>query len=529
MNVLLCSAYYRDVHDVISGRSTWENLGIRYLASATSALDGVDVTLHDHHLYCRTNDQAMEMYAALPSQQVVGVSVLAHSLDVGLDLVRRIHQRTPQAKIVLGGFGATFWRDKILQTEPAVTAVFVGDAELSFHEFVRRLRDGQQWQASPGIAFRHNGSITETPLAEMADLDTLHAPLRDARYPLDECTISASRGCAYNCAFCSIVPFYRMQPGKKVRHRAPEAIVDEMAALQRDCGIRWINFTDDDFLGINRVCPGWSDRLADEMIRRDVKMRFFFQSRTDHVTEEGLAKLKEAGLRTVAYGVESYVPRMLKSFGKRVDKDQNRRAIDITKRLRINFELYSIAVDADSTIPEILADMDEFESLGYYDSNDPVPFSMQVDSFRAYPFRGSRLFQDYQQRGILRIDGFRTAYDFCDPLLAQLARICRDWNDRWRDVSDVILQYRYVPAIRLGRIQDATYYKRIHNTYFVLDAQWVRAVCRSLQDNNERNQQDLDAINADAAEGLEELRASIGNHDVQGQYTYDLYGGFSEP
>ena len=431
--------------------------------------------------------------------------------------------------IVVGGFGPTFWKEEVLRSEPAVDVVFLGDAEVSLPDFVRRLKQGTGWRQTPGILYRDGDAFRANPMARLPALDSLPHPRRDPRYPLHECTISASRGCAYRCTFCSITPFYQMQPGKHIRLRSPESLVEEMESLARDHEIQWINFTDDDFLGINRVQPGWSDRIADLMLSRGVRLKMFFQTRADHVSEPVMRKLKEAGLRTVAFGIESCAPRMLETLDKKVSREKNREAIRIMTELRINYELYSIFVDADSRLEELIENMDEFESMAYYDSNDPVPFSMQVNEFKAFPYPGTRLFQLYCERGLLDVDVFRISYRFVDPLLSHLFGLCRDWNERWADLSDVILQYRYVPAIKLGKLESAIYYKRLHNQYFTLDARWLREVCRSLLYRQGPETDELARITASIGAEMEALRRQLDQHATSRQYQYDLYGGFAEP
>ncbi|MBI5259144.1 MAG: B12-binding domain-containing radical SAM protein [Burkholderiales bacterium] len=531
MHVVLCSVYHHDPHDVMSGRSTWENLAIRYVGAAIADLEGVQVSILDNHLHRRPNAAAMTRLAALPPPDVVALSALSHNMPMALDLVRRVRLVYPRAVIVMGGFGPATWHDQFLPQTPEVDAVFLGDGEQSFREFIQHLRDGEDWHATPGIAWCDaQRRITRTAQPRMAPLDELRWPLREPRYPLDECTISASRGCAYNCSFCSIAPFYAAQPGKKVRFRAPAQIVAEMAALVREQGVRWINFTDDDFLGINRIHPGWSDELAHRMIEQGLNLRFFFQTRVDHIQEPGLALLKKAGLRTVALGVESYVPRMLEVFNKRTTIESSLHAVGVLTRLNINYELYSIATDADTTLPEILFDIDRFISLRYFDSNDPVPFSMQINEFRAYAYRGTPLFNEYQRRGILHVEGFDIGYDFSDPLTAQLVRTCGEWNRRWKPLSDVILQYRYSSAIKRGELDEAVFYKRLHNRYFELDTRWTRALCESMLRHQGLEAAEYEALCVRITPALEQLAQEVRQHERSRELAVaGDYGGFAAP
>jgi len=54
------------------------------LASCLSEMDGVTVELHDHHFYCRSVRGALELARTLPSQDLVGISLLHHNMEPGL-------------------------------------------------------------------------------------------------------------------------------------------------------------------------------------------------------------------------------------------------------------------------------------------------------------------------------------------------------------------------------------------------------------------------------------------------------------
>ena len=59
--------------------------------------------------------------------------------------------------------------------------------------------------------------------------------------------VLASRGCVRRCSFCSIHTFYRTAPGKVVRMRRPDKVIEEMQLLHRQHGVRIFLFQDDDF------------------------------------------------------------------------------------------------------------------------------------------------------------------------------------------------------------------------------------------------------------------------------------------
>ena len=110
------------------------------------------------------------------------------------------------------------------------------------------------------------------PRALLHDLDALPFPYR----PYDAMEICgfrtlpllASRGCARRCSFCSIHTFYRTAPGKVVRVRRPDKVVEEMLYLNTERGVRVFLFQDDDFPLWGRAGRRWVDELAERHARR---------------------------------------------------------------------------------------------------------------------------------------------------------------------------------------------------------------------------------------------------------------------
>src|SRR5262249_1471063 len=128
---------------------------------------------------------------------------------------------------------------------------------------------GDDWRQTPGLAYLTDGQVVLSRPRELVnDLDSLPFPYRPYKPEqiggFRTLPLLASRGCARRCSFCSIHTFYRTAPGKVVRSRKPEKIVEEMLLLQKQFGIRVFLFQDDDF-------PLWGNagrRWADELVGR---------------------------------------------------------------------------------------------------------------------------------------------------------------------------------------------------------------------------------------------------------------------
>ncbi len=127
---------------------------------------------------------------------------------------------------------------------------------------------GEDWRGIAGIAYRRGEEIVANPLRPaIDDLDRLPFPERSdidyRRQDLSTASVLGSRGCPWNCNFCSIRPFYEAQGGKLRRLRSPAAVVEEMRQLHVEQGARIFLFQDDDFLATGRRAREWAEGIAD--------------------------------------------------------------------------------------------------------------------------------------------------------------------------------------------------------------------------------------------------------------------------
>ena len=142
-----------------------------------------------------------------------------------------------------------------------------GDDSIGLSSLCAKLAAGEDWRGIDGIAYRlDDGKAKANRLREpVADLDTLPPPDREgidyASRELATASILGSRGCPWNCSFCSIRPFYEAQGGRLRRLRSPVAVVEEMAALHYGRGVRAFLFQDDDFLATGNRARAWAGGL----------------------------------------------------------------------------------------------------------------------------------------------------------------------------------------------------------------------------------------------------------------------------
>lgn len=213
--------------------------------------------------------------------------------------------------ICIGGPHPTIFPEEVV-SDPDIDFVVLGEGELSFLELVKSLMTHEDFENVPGIGFSKRGSVViNPPRLPIENLDLLPFPARHL-LPMDvhigfnflyygkpATTMIASRGCPFNCSFCQ--PTLRKIFGRKSRRRSPENVVDEIEYLIKKYDIKLIIFHDDTFT-LNRK---WVMDVCDEIIKRNLKIKWICNSRADTLDERLLKKLKEAGCVELRIGVES--------------------------------------------------------------------------------------------------------------------------------------------------------------------------------------------------------------------------------
>ena len=125
-------------------------------------------------------------------------------------------------------------------------------------------------------------------------------------------TIDCSRGCPFNCSFCSIINVQ----GKEMRVRSPERLAESIRENYHRHRLRFYFFTDDNFAR-NR---SWKEvftmliRLREE---EHIPLQFMIQVDTQSHNIPGFVQMaKRAGCTQVFIGMESINPKNLKAAGK---------------------------------------------------------------------------------------------------------------------------------------------------------------------------------------------------------------------
>ena len=331
----------------------------------------------------------------------------------------------------IGGHYPSLCHEELLKNFPEIDSVVRYEGEITLAELASCLVSGGDWRKTQGIAYRNQGQIVlAEPRPLVPDLDSLPFPARPFEpehvggFPT--LPLLASRGCARRCSFCSIHTFYRTAPGKVVRVRKPEKVVEEMLMLHHEHGIRVFLFQDDDF-------PLWGKpgrRWAEELVGRihdcglNEQAVWKISCRAEYVEPELFGILRNAGLFLVYMGIESGTDQGLEILNKEITAEQNIAAVQILKDLGILFSYGFMLFDPSSTFESVRENVNFLRQI-VGDGSAPATFC------RMLPYGGTPIRDRLEKEGRLRGDLTHPDYEFLDLRLNQYHRLLSDTVRPW--------------------------------------------------------------------------------------------------
>lgn len=342
-----------------SYRKPEEHLGLAYLKSYAER-NNHNVSILDCYLDKSIQVETILTIIREKACSVVGISPSIDSFEQSYQISAAIKEKFENVMIVWGGHLATFSAEELLLKEPSIDVIVRWEGEITFLELLNFWQNNIGWLLGdiPGIAFRQDGKIQVNPSRPLiTDLDELPHPDRSyANLAVQQWSvtqISWSRWCYWNCSFCSINALYRLSDGSAWRGRSPKNIVDELEKLNKNFGIWIFKFVDDSFFW---PWKNWRDRwfqIANEIIKRGLKIKFRISVRADNVELDLFQKLKEAWLYSLSIWIESWHNRGLRTFNKWITTEQNKKSLDILKELGIITLMGFIGFDPYTNMEEI--------------------------------------------------------------------------------------------------------------------------------------------------------------------------------
>jgi len=320
-------------------RIFYPNLGLLYLASyveAYSKLNNVDIIYLEGGAYHLAG--FLDKISRI-DPDIIGLSVSTLNSPISYATINSIKKEFRHIKVICGGPHPTAMPTDVLKKSRADACV-IGEGEETFLKLLKAYATKKSLSNMEGIAVRRNGKILLTPSRNLIrDLDSIPFPAWDKielkNYPgymikrawPDVCSIS-TRGCPYNCTFCSNPVWKHCKPW--IRMRSPENIAKEVEFLI-DRGAKEIYDYADEF----NVNLDWAIRVAEKISQLDSDILFKIQLRADKITERLTKSLNKMGCWLAHVGIESGNQEVLDGINKRISLKQVVKGLRLLKKYDI--------------------------------------------------------------------------------------------------------------------------------------------------------------------------------------------------
>lgn len=268
---------------------------------------------------------------------VVGLSVMTFQRRTAARIIDLLRVLKPGLKIVVGGYDPSLAPEAYAGA--GVDFIVRGEGEVTFRELLRVLESRGRFESIPGLSFCDGDRWVHNPVRPTHRLeeDDIRLPNRAARvlkgYTLlgrQVDVVETSRGCTYDCSFCSIIEMR----GRNFHTYSFDRVLRDIGDA-RDHGARTIFLVDDNItLNVRRF-----EELCQAIIEARLdKLDYFVQAMTSAIAAHGetLAPLmRRAGFRYVFLGIENIIEddlQFLRATAKNTERDNGKSAGNATLR-----------------------------------------------------------------------------------------------------------------------------------------------------------------------------------------------------
>lgn len=281
-------------------------------------------------------------YDMIATSDLVGISTITSTAPRAYAIADRV--RAMGVPVLMGGPHVTYLTDEALEHADFVIR---GEGEAALTAFIDAWEGNRDFSAVPNLSLKVDGRVVHHPMLPMQkNLDAIPYPDLSLLKPdpgrrkfTPPIPVLTSRGCPFDCSFCSVTGMF----GKKYRFRSTENILEELRRYNRRGNA--VFFYDDNFTA-NRER---TKELLQAMIRERFKFAWTTQVRADVARDIELVRLmKKAGCHTVYIGFESVNPESLDAMNKKQTVADLIQAARVLRRHRIHIHgMFVLGFDQD--------------------------------------------------------------------------------------------------------------------------------------------------------------------------------------
>ena len=348
------------------------NIGLGYLAQAL--LDNkIEYDILDMLLGYSLKDLLKKINEFRPD--LLGISLFSNKYKTAYRILSEVKKYFPGLKIAAGGAHISCLKERVLEECPPLDYGVFLEGEFPLLELCK----GRGLEEIENLIYRNNANIVvNKPRPFISNLDSFAFPRYEKfemnKY-INEKSVISSRGCPHQCTYCAV----KVVSGRQVRLRSPGNVVDEIEYWYKK-GCRQFSFQDDNFI----LTEKRANEIFDEIETRGMTNLFLrcAGARADRLSRNLLERMKKAGVKTIAIGVEVGNDKMLGI----IKKDEKFEDIDkaVKDACELGFDVY---LNFLAGVP--------FETLS--DIEDSINFALKYPVFYAewsnvIPYPGTELY-----------------------------------------------------------------------------------------------------------------------------------------
>ena len=174
--------------------------------------------------------------------KVIGFSSVSSQFCFVKEMASLVKKLSSSIITVCGGVHPTIHADALLESDK-IDGFFVGEAELSFIEFLNKIEKSMSYKDTDNFAYVRNETVIRNKLKPLIEnLDSLPHPDKEI-YPYEKTVVGLryapfffTRGCPFLCTYCSNHSLAKLYGRNRnyPRFRSPESCVQEIEDVVKE-------------------------------------------------------------------------------------------------------------------------------------------------------------------------------------------------------------------------------------------------------------------------------------------------------
>ncbi|MFH1582023.1 MAG: radical SAM protein [Pseudomonadota bacterium] len=269
---------------------------------------------------------------------LVGLTAYQRTMLYVKGFARLIKSIDNNIKIIIGGPQATFMPSSAFAKLTDIDYICRSSGEVTVLSVAQAVKNRAPFSDLLGVSYKStNGDVFDTQELEgFSDLDQYPSAYLNDVFDysrMREAIMLTSRGCPHHCIYCYTPEAFK----HRITFHSIDRVMDEIRWIRKK-GVRRLWFADPNI----SFKPERLIELLDRILSENLELEMWMQTRADLVTKELMKKMKQAGVKTIAFGLESASEQVLTRLGKHLAIEKVVQAIKMAQQQEIEVELFTI-------------------------------------------------------------------------------------------------------------------------------------------------------------------------------------------